>query len=376
MKRVLEFDSLRGVAALAIIINHIWFPKIVPLTSGVYLFFVLSGYLITSIILKNSKEKNFLTAFYGRRSLRIWPIYYLALAAVMAFNVVSPRPEPTNGLTYFLTYTQNIHEYWFGSESPFIHGFHHTWTLAIEEQFYLVWPLLICALGARSVVPMAVTIAAMSVIARGLGFGQWILLTQCDGFALGGILSVVFSNRERLERYWPRFQSAFLLTGVAAIGFAAVGPRIMTGLGLGLPLWAASFKLLAINLFFFASVGLVARNAGHPWLKLLRARSLIYLGQISYGLYLYHYIVLCMARTLLDHAGLGRPWWSDFTIFAASLGIATLSWKYVERPILKLKDRFAYREGDLLPRVEEGVSHGSARLGSRRETEVVVETRG
>jgi peptidoglycan/LPS O-acetylase OafA/YrhL len=343
MKRILEFDALRGVAAMAIVVNHIWFPDFVPMTTGVYLFFILSGYLITSIILKNLDGPNFLAAFFGRRSLRIWPIYYLALAVVVGFNVVSPRPERLDALPYFLTYTQNIQEYWFGGEIPFIHGFQHTWTLAIEEQFYLVWPLLIVGLGRRAVLPMSIALVAISIVARGLGFGQWILLTQADGFGLGGLLAVAFADSARLDRSWSRYRVGFAVSGIAAAGFAAVGPKLLATIGIGSRLWSASFKLFAINVVFFSVVGLVSRYSGHRLLKPLRARLLVYLGQISYGIYLYHYILLCAIRTLLDHAGLGRPWWSDLGIFAATLGISALSWAYVERPILKLKDRFAYR---------------------------------
>jgi len=374
MKRIPEFDALRGVAALAIVVNHIWFPHNVPLTTGVYLFFILSGYLITSIILKNLKEKNFLVAFYGRRSLRIWPIYYLALAAVVGFNWISPAPEATDGLPYFLTYTQNIQDYWFGSASPFIHGFHHTWTLAIEEQFYLVWPLLICVFGPRAVLPMSIVIVTISVGARAAGFGQWILLTQSDGFGLGGMLAVLLANRDRLTRHWARYQVAFLGTGIAAIVFMAIGPKIMARLGLASPLWAASLKLFAINLFFFSLVALIACHPGHRWLKPLRARILVYLGQISYGIYLYHYILISTSRRLLEHAGLGRIWWTDPLVFIASLGLAALSWECVERPILKLKDRFSYRAKTSLLGVDGDGSPGFARLEEKRPHLALAET--
>ena len=264
MKRILEFDAIRGLAALAIIVNHIWFPSVVPLTAGVYLFFVLSGFLITSIIIKNLHKPNFLIAFYGRRSLRIWPIYYIALIVVIIFNFISPGPEPLEGLPYFLTYTQNIQEYWFGIAPPFIHGFQHTWTLAIEENFYLFWPLLIYVFG-----PLAI-------------------------------------------------------------------------LSLGTPVWAASFKLFSINVFFFATVGLINLHAGAWCLKPLRWPALVYLGEISYGLYLYHYIILCSARILMESAGIQPAWWNNLALFAASLCTAACSWKWIESPILKYKDCFNY----------------------------------
>lgn len=339
MKRVLEFDAIRGLAALAIIVNHIWFPSVVPLTAGVYLFFVLSGFLITSIILKNVNQPNFLFAFYGRRALRIWPIYYLSLFALILFNFISPQPESLDGLPYFLTYTQNIQQFWFGQTPPFIHGFQHTWTLAIEENFYLIWPLLIHGLGRQSVLPLSVAVVACSVAARGLGFGHFILLTQADGLGLGSLLAVLLSQNIIHKR---RLQIQLLCLALFSAGFAAVGPRFFSIAGLDSPTWVASFKLFSINLCFFALVGLIHGQAGKWWLKPLRLRGLVYLGEISYGLYLYHYMILCSARIVIESASIRQSWLSDIAIFAASLCTAACSWRWLERPILRYKDHFNY----------------------------------
>ena len=342
MKRILEFDAIRGLAALAIIVNHIWFPSVVPLTAGVYLFFVLSGFLITSIIIKNLHKPNFLIAFYGRRSLRIWPIYYIALIVVIIFNFISPGPEPLEGLPYFLTYTQNIQEYWFGIAPPFIHGFQHTWTLAIEENFYLFWPLLIYVFGPRAILPLSMIVVAGSVAARGLGFGHFILLTQADGLGLGSLLAMTFAGTNRQAGHRSRLHLMLGSVALLAVAFAAIGPRLMAILSLGTPVWAASFKLFSINVFFFATVGLINLHAGAWCLKPLRWPALVYLGEISYGLYLYHYIILCSARILMESAGIQPAWWNNLALFAASLCTAACSWKWIESQILKYKDCFKY----------------------------------
>ncbi len=121
MRRIPELDALRGLAALAIVVYHLWVPQVTLLGTAVDLFFVLSGYLITSIILGQVDQPGFLGRFYARRALRIWPIYYLSLLALVALSPLLPGPSRLDGLPYYLTYTQRIPDYWFGDVPPFLH---------------------------------------------------------------------------------------------------------------------------------------------------------------------------------------------------------------------------------------------------------------
>ncbi len=136
--RIIELDALRGIAAVAVLVCHLprgfWFGE-----TGVDLFFVLSGFLITGIILRNLDQPAFLRTFYWRRILRIFPIYYLALLAVYSVNAFRSNPEDTTGFPFYLAYLQRLHGYW-GGNFPVIPSLAHTWTLAIEEQFYIFWP--------------------------------------------------------------------------------------------------------------------------------------------------------------------------------------------------------------------------------------------
>jgi peptidoglycan/LPS O-acetylase OafA/YrhL len=102
--------------------------------------------------------------------------------------------------------------------------------------------------------------------------------------------------------------------------------------------------MLSLNLAFFALVGLTVRHAGQPWLGILRRRELVYLGQISYGLYLYHHIVFMLWDDYFVRTGIQNHLGFDLAKAALSFAIAALSWRFVERPILSLKDRFRYRE--------------------------------
>src|SRR5262249_22627254 len=159
--------------------------------TGVDLFFVLSGYLITGIILRHGAQSGFLVKFYMRRGLRIWPIYYIALAVLVCLIMRMPEPLSLRSLPYYLTYTQHFPLYW-RNAAPTLAPFDHTWTLALEEQFYIIWPALVLLAGRKRVVPLCIGVIALAVMAREGGYLAWsafserTLLGRCDGFALGG----------------------------------------------------------------------------------------------------------------------------------------------------------------------------------------------
>jgi peptidoglycan/LPS O-acetylase OafA/YrhL len=347
MRRVPELDALRGLAATTILLYHLRASTFFCGWAAVDLFFVLSGYLITSIVLSNSSSTNFVFAFYARRSLRIWPIYYLAIGAVLLINLFLPNPfEIGRGVLYYLTYTQNVPSYW-GGDNPVIRPLAHTWSLAIEEQFYLIWPALICLAGRKRFVPVAFAVLALAVGARMGGFHLRLLITRCDGFALGGLLAALFTSPvPAAQRPWAR--PLFLAVGALSLAYLVGGVLVYGGQPFmgkpdaeDLPMWPG-LTILFFNLFFFSLIGLVVTYSGHPLLRPLRSRWLGYLGQISYGLYLYHWIVYVIARQLMEYYGFQHSTKFDLLRFVVSFAVAALSWRYIERPILSLKDRFRY----------------------------------
>jgi peptidoglycan/LPS O-acetylase OafA/YrhL len=349
MKRVAELDAIRGIAALAIMVNHLPFSRWIFHAGayGVDLFFVLSGYLITTIILKNSGSPRFMTAFYVRRSLRIWPIYYLALLGVIAVNPIFRPPYPLDGWPFYATYLQGVQDYWFGRVPPFSPLLDHTWTLALEEQYYLIWPALVVVLGGRAVAPLAIGLTLLSIGARSAGFSNRILLGRCDGFALGGLLAAILPDLATARAKARSYLVGFGLVALAAVAYPAWGGRVARLIAAARPSLnlvdvAGSIRLAAATFIFFAAVGVILILAGRPALRWLRGRTLCYLGTISYGIYLYHYPLY----QILD-ATVGHPaaWWAIAIKFASTLGIASISWKYLEKPILSLKSRFDYRSG-------------------------------
>ncbi len=347
MRRIPELDAMRGLAAVAIVVYHLWFPEQGFMGTAVDLFFVMSGYLITTIILKQRDRPNFLVTFYARRSLRIWPIYYLSLFAFIAINPALPKPYHLDALPYFLTYTQNLPQYWGATNPPFAHGFYHTWSLAVEEQYYLFWPLALVLLGRRSLLPLATALIALSVGSRMAGFSKWILLTRLDGLALGGMMASMFVAAET-GRLSARAVGRILVgSGLGSVIFLATGNAAVRALGsrvpaLADPAVALSLRMLATNVMYFSLIGMVIVHSGHRRLGWLRDARLAELGQMSYGIYLYHYILFDIVQDYADRFGVTGRIPIDAVKMVASFGVAALSWRLIERPLLSLKGRFDY----------------------------------
>lgn len=347
MKRIAELDAIRGIAALVIMINHLpyqgWIFRLGAY--GVDLFFVLSGYLITTIILKNADTPRFMIAFYARRSLRIWPIYYLVLLLVIVVNPFLKTPQPMNAWPYYAVYLQNLPKYWFGEMPPFTTVLDHTWTLALEEQYYLIWPALVVLFGRRSVVPLALLFCATSFWSVSYGFSNRLLLSRSEGFALGGILAVVFRDVETARARSKRSLIGLAVLTLAAVSYPAWGggfARLVVGFRPSFRAEdvATSIRLMAVAVAFTGLVGAILVLQGRPILKPLRDPRLCYLGQISYGVYLYHIPIYHIFDNV---TGCGSTWWGVAVKMAAGIAVAAASWELLERPILRLKHRFRYQ---------------------------------
>lgn len=352
MRRVPEFDGLRGVAAITIVMFHLRYMLAYPLLgTAVDLFFVLSGYLITTILLDGEAAATgpFLRAFYARRALRIWPIYYLTLAVFLVVNPRLPWPNPTAGWAYYATYMQYVQAYWSAPFPAFCRHFSHTWTLAIEEQFYLFWPLLVRWSGRRRLWVLIVPLLLTPIVLRSRGMFGHLLLTRCDGLAWGAVLSLVLRDGDRVRRHRAAYRLGFAAVIGAALSFAAWRRPFLIALMPWAPSWpwlgiAESLSIARMAAFHFGVVGLVACLEGSPWVRVLRRRPLVFLGKTSYGLYLYHPFVFVLVAVAHQSLGIKGSVWIDTGKVALCVGVASLSWWGVERPLLGLKDRVRYRD--------------------------------
>jgi peptidoglycan/LPS O-acetylase OafA/YrhL len=352
-RRIPELDAVRGLASLAVATYHLfgWLgPSWESLGQGVDAFFVLSGYLITSIILNNSHRPSFYSWFYSNRALRIFPVYYLGLALIILSAYVFQEPGRLQALGYYLTFTQYTFcpTYWFEGSNKFDPAFNHSWTLAIEVQFYLFWPVLVIAAGRRRLPILAGLAFVTAIQARSFGYPTMMLLTRLDGFAVGALLAWLFSEGEPAGSDRRRVVLGLSLALLAALALPATKAM------------SIYYSLLAI--FLGGVVGLILLHAGQPCLRLFRLRPLTYLGEISYGLYLYHWIVYYHVDRFLPES-VYMAWWTFPIKAVVSLGITILSWEYFEKPILRLKKRHPGAAALEKPGAERGTSHVGCKSG-------------
>jgi peptidoglycan/LPS O-acetylase OafA/YrhL len=298
----------------------------------------LSGFLITSIVLKHGDSPGFLCQFYLRRGLRIWPIYYLTLLGFILFRHHLPDRCDWAGLWYYLTYMQDVPLYW-SSEAPRFHGFlGHTWTQAIEEQFYLLWPVAVMLCGASRILPLVLGCLTISMLGRVFGWPASLLLTRLDGLVLGGLVAAILHSG-----HISRSRASLIFGIIAMLGVAGVVASA-SSLGVSCSVLSSSGPgLLAVNTAGMGLIGLVVTSAGTVPLTPLRWAPLVHLGKISCGLYLYHYVILRIsAGQLRLWASRSMPVGRQVVTLILCFVAAILSWILIEQPILKLKNRFEY----------------------------------
>jgi peptidoglycan/LPS O-acetylase OafA/YrhL len=343
-----EFDAIRGITAMVIVIAHLGLIKDTRwVLASVDLFFVLSGYFITVNVMKGERTLGFFGRFFARRALRIWPAYYAGLVACLITNAYLTWDHPPDAWPYYVTFTQNVQAYW-GAPLPKFSGmFLHTWTLAIEEQFYVLWPILVLGLGRRWVVPLAVAFVAIPFGLRANGVLPFLLLTRCDGLAVGALLAVLFGERDLPRRHANAERIAFSSLGVALLAAPTIG-ALVCSLGAGSssrwPDWVGAMGTTQCCLVFGCLAGLVLSLEGHPALGVLRVRWLCYIGQISYGLYLYHPLVFASMprlyeRYVMRRLGITSSLLMNVILVAYCFILAELSRRLVEGPFIALKAR-------------------------------------
>ena len=346
-----QLDSLRAIAVFAVMIHH-WVPGFLGFETlgdlGVRCFFVLSGFLITGILLRaragvdagRSTLGHQLTQFYIRRSLRIFPIYYLTLVVGVMLGMQLVRDT----FWWHAAYGSNVYFALRGEWRGYVS---HLWSLSVEEQFYLIWPILVLALPRRRLPVLfaggiAIAIATRAGLAASLGAGHLAIkvLLPCtlDALVCGAVLAWFFSTRPgdagpgRLpyRRWFPLVAVAF--GGVVLLQNLGWGGAVLTVLG---PLMEAIFFA---GLIGYCAVGI---SGGVGWI--LNLPGLQYIGRISYGLYLYHLFAAYVATLFARKLGLTLPEegpWRFSVLLGLSFTAAVLSHRFIEEPFNRLKRFF------------------------------------
>jgi peptidoglycan/LPS O-acetylase OafA/YrhL len=360
-------DGLRGLAIAGVLACHFlnaW-PGATPLDraaiaalglgwAGVDLFFVLSGFLITGILVDTLGAERWWTGFLIRRALRIFPLYYLALAlfglAGPALGLVDPWTFGRWGWWYW-SYLGN----WAFPAEQVIPALSHFWSLAVEEQFYLGWPVVVLlARGRRLAAVCAGLFAAGPLFRLVIVDGGWpagsafrVTPGRVDALALGGLLALALRD-PALRGATLRLARPAAIAG--AVGFVALGARHGFDMhARPLELWSHTFLALAFAGLLAAAVG--SEAAGGRLAAALSTPRLRALGRYAYGLYVWHYLVHVGALRALRATDAGaallatRAGYAAYAILgvAASLALAWASWHGVERRFLAWKDRLAPR---------------------------------
>ena len=365
--RIPELDGLRGVAILLVLIWHYvstdphapdsaWMLR--PLWSGVDLFFVLSGFLIGGILIDARHSPRLFSTFYGRRAARIIPLYWVLLG-IYALLIGAERlgyepivPGLASPRLPAFTYLLFLQNFWMASTDGLGALFlAATWSLAVEEQFYLVLPIVIRRVSTRtltwiclgSVVAAIVFRRTLLLVYPDLFWATYLLMpSRMDALMLGVFAAIIVRNAKALAivKRWPG-----VLAGVAFTLFVIVGDMSRRRWMIGSPQMATwGYTVLAL---FYTLVLLLAVTQTRSVLgRALRFAPLRRLGEIAYGVYLIHQTVLLIVYRYF-HA---TPAAAVDAVYVATtiaalvitLALASLSWRFFERPIVRAAHRLAY----------------------------------
>jgi len=361
-------DGLRGLAILLVMAVH-FVGDATPYTVeqrllvkwasfgilGVDLFFVLSGFLITGLLLESKGRSHYFRNFYARRALRIFPLYYLVLALLFLVLplLVTPSPlleQARRHQLWLWTYTSNFFIAATGSWASLSYVTHF-WSLAIEEQFYLVWPLVVLTFSRPALERVCIGVIALALLLRialalaGVNEVSIAVLTPCrfDALCVGGLLAVLARRDGGAQRLVSRSGRV----AVALAGAILLVSLWCAALKLGLPVLHQVRNTL-YALFFGALTLLSLKPTAHLVAWVFQGRLLRFFGKYSYGLYVYHGILSWYFVEVGEEGRLDALLGNHALAIAAraalgvgiSVGVAVLSYQLFEKRFLALKRWF------------------------------------
>lgn len=357
-KYIPELDGIRCIAIALVLFGH-WIvygqlkqANLIIGSAGVNLFFVLSGFLITRIIIVQrvvyqSRGIAVFTNFYIRRSLRIFPLYFLTIVLGLLLAIPDARLYAGRLLTFTLNFPES------GYQLPNAGRFSHFWSLSAEEQFYIFFPLLLILIPSRYYVKLFITLLLVGVGSRIVfyclpirsDYQEWLsyVLTVCclDCFALGALLAHLYCfNRPKLEKmisiFWPKII-------VVAVFMTALILKIMDRENVFGNIF---FRLSFSALCFYLLAVVLTKRLPERLVRFLRNKMVVYIGKISFGIYVIHNFV----PWVLAKLGLIKLFNISILFYALvylliTILFAAISWKYFEKPLNNLKHKFPYKEG-------------------------------
>ena len=368
-----ELDGLRAIGICLVVINHVWTKS---LSNVIYQlgnfgwiamdsFFVMSGFLITGILLDSRDSPGYYRTYYTRRALRILPLYYLVL--VLWWWIArhtnwgrdsSAMLQHWGSPIWFAFYMGNIKSAVVGAW-PDVRGYIPLWSLQVEEQYYLLFPLAVAWLRRDHLRRLLIAAVILSPVLRVLTYLwqpanpyiQYVLLPcHSEGLALGGLIAI----RSR-GGSWKIPKMSLTLCMVVLLGAACIG-SIMSTYGTQNWPWTSQWDRLVGYSVSSAGCGCLVlwliSFRGSRWTGWMRWAPVQYLGRISYGIYLLHqlamWVIAELAKKGVVHFHKNDPSYF-FEVVALSLILAAISWHLIEGPFLRLKDRIPYYRDKLRP---------------------------
>lgn len=349
-----ELDSLRFFAFLGVFLAHTFWYSVPTLAAGhvpfpiaaalvavarhgsygVDLFFALSAYLITELLLRERESTGRLRVarFYARRALRIWPLYFMLVLVFWRF-------DPYGGLSLkyvlpMLLFAGNWAFVFFGWPSSVAVPL---WSISVEEQFYLLWPPAVARLSRRGIILAAIALVLSANIARALGYAWgtaadrlWCnTFTHLDAIAVGILIAVWLNGRSPALSIPQRV--ALLALGFLPILVADGTRSIFDPITLGTVLFVRPWVMVCCGTTLLAFIG-----------SSLRSTPIQYLGKISYGLYAYHVACVAVVRKLIvvSHGEFAKAACFFLAAFLLTVAVSAVSYALWEKPFLRLKRRF------------------------------------
>ncbi len=353
-----QLDGLRFFSILSVMIGHfisMGFISRIPLGYGVLFFFVLSSFLITRILLtakENNERKSktnlhSLKQFYVRRVLRIFPVYYLILVFLFVINL-----NPCRAIfPWLLTYTINLFIS-YNSNISIAGAFTHLWSLAIEEQFYLLFPIFIFSIKRKYILKFLIGLTVLGLLGRmilyisnpsNITLWNFHSVSALDSLGIGGILGYLSLYK---ISFLKKLIGNKILFGISAFVFLIVMifSYSVYDNNLKYNFYSGVLMRFLFNVLSFWILGWSVVFEYKGILKLiLENKYVLYFGKISYGLYLYHFFVQHIGNLICNKYGLSFSIEFKALVFILlSILIASLSWYLIENPINKLKNRFTY----------------------------------
>lgn len=351
-----ELDGLRFYAFLGVFVYHtlpsqtefyrrlhlplpeLWGAIAKSGAAGVDLFFALSAFLITSLLLRERRQTGCISLrlFYLRRILRIWPLYFVVLAlGVLLAHLVAGQRLPWYYIAGYVLFVGNWVSAAFGHPQSICSPL---WTVSIEEQFYMVWPALMDRLERRGMIVTGIltfvlaTLSQIGIVLAGWsgGYIYYGSASRCDSLALG-ILLALFADRMPQ----PGHRGRWLLVGAGVLGWVAASAWLVDQPG------PINMRMVLGRLIVALGAAAILYGCLDSRNLLVRSRWVVQLGKRSYGLYMLHLTGIIIVQSLLG------PLWGWQLLATKALGLcmtvilAFASYRWVEAPFLRLKDRLA-----------------------------------